>query len=150
MSEIFTTKGRTLKTKRREKNWISGKIRGVCSQPSSPTYTKYSHTPSGIRQQSSSASHALVLIMLPLWSPVIVHGSEHYISNAYVHSCSCGVPRCLWMVGPHRHSCGWSLSQLRSNRVRCQRSHTHASKCPVLCSQEDFMTLSLGGFFSLR
>lgn len=115
------------------------------------TYRKYSLTPSYIRQQSSLTSHTLVVIMHSLWSSDIVSMFENYISAAHVHSCSCSLPRCLWMVSPHKRSCDWSLSEERSHWVRCQRPRTHththifyASTLLLLHSQELFVIGILG------
>lgn len=63
------------------------------------------------RQQSSLASQTFLLIVLPLWDPLIVSHSENDISGVHVRTCPCTTLRCLWMLGPHRHSCDWSLSE---------------------------------------
>ena len=99
------------------------RIRGANSQLSRATYWKSSLTPSYLRQQSSLASHTLWLIMLSLWSPDIASDLENYISSAHAHSCSCTPLCCLSMVSPHRNYYDWSLSEYKSNRVRCQRPH---------------------------
>lgn len=121
---------------------------------SSATYRKYSLT-ACIRQQSSLASHTLVLIMHPLWSPDFVSDCQNYISGVHVHRCQCTLPRCLWMLGPHRHSCDWSLSEWKvkpSQMSKATHTHTHthtravdASRFPSSHSQEDFMIGILGG-----
>lgn len=66
------------------------------------------------------------LIKHSLWSPDIVSDSEIYINGARVHSFSCSLPRCLWTVSPHTHSCG---CQRKRSDVR---GHTR-TRTPIRC-----------------
>lgn len=94
----------------------------------STTYRKYSLTPYN-RQQSSYTSHTLPLIMRSLWKADVASDIEDYISGAYVHSCLCTLPRCLWMLSPHRQLLWLELVSIKarpSQMPKATHTHTHA------------------------
>lgn len=69
--------------------------------------------------------------MRSLWSPDVVPDRQNYISGVHVHSCPCALPRCLWTLGPHRHSCDWSLSEWKvrpSQMPKATHTHTHSRR----------------------